>query len=104
MQKLLIVDDNENNRAVLCDALEAESYEVFEAANGEEALEKTRGIQGLSLGNRDVLAHLEHTLKESHGDQVWIWRMQLRCEPEGTGSGDGSSSGESSSEESGEGQ
>lgn len=38
MQKLLIVDDNENNRDVLSDALDTGDYELFEAADGREAL------------------------------------------------------------------
>lgn len=36
--KILIVDDNEDNRAVLMDALEGEEYELFEACDGEAAI------------------------------------------------------------------
>jgi signal transduction histidine kinase len=37
--KILIVDDNENNRIVLADALEDEGYELREAGDGRAALE-----------------------------------------------------------------
>jgi CheY-like chemotaxis protein len=36
--KILIVDDDENNRAVLSDALAGEHYALLEAANGNDAL------------------------------------------------------------------
>jgi CheY-like chemotaxis protein len=37
--KVLIVDDDDNNRGVLCDALGGESYGLLEAANGQQALD-----------------------------------------------------------------
>lgn len=40
-QKILVVEDNEDNLTVLCDELEYVGYEVISAANGEEAIEKT---------------------------------------------------------------
>jgi DNA-binding response OmpR family regulator len=36
---ILIVDDDENNRGVLCDALGGEPYKLLEAANGLQALD-----------------------------------------------------------------
>ena len=39
MPKVLIVDDDENSRAVLIDALGDEGYVMVEAANGEDALQ-----------------------------------------------------------------
>lgn len=42
MHKILIVDDNEMNRAVLSDALDDGSYELYEAEDGLEALEKVQ--------------------------------------------------------------
>ncbi|MGD0897410.1 MAG: response regulator, partial [Thermoguttaceae bacterium] len=37
--KVLIVDDDDNNRGVLCDALGGESYTLLEAADGQQALD-----------------------------------------------------------------
>jgi CheY-like chemotaxis protein len=37
--KILIVDDDENNRTVLCDVLGGESYTLLEAADGQHALD-----------------------------------------------------------------
>jgi CheY-like chemotaxis protein/MinD-like ATPase involved in chromosome partitioning or flagellar assembly len=36
---ILIVDDDDNNRGVICDALGGDSYKLLEAANGQQALE-----------------------------------------------------------------
>jgi DNA-binding response OmpR family regulator len=36
---VLIVDDDPNSRAVLCDVLASEPYTLIEACNGQEALE-----------------------------------------------------------------
>jgi CheY-like chemotaxis protein len=41
-QKVLVVDDNEKNRAVLVDLLSPLGFEVLEATNGQEGLEKAR--------------------------------------------------------------
>ncbi len=37
--KVLIVDDDDNSRSVLCDALGGESYRLLEAADGQQALD-----------------------------------------------------------------
>jgi CheY-like chemotaxis protein/MinD-like ATPase involved in chromosome partitioning or flagellar assembly len=37
--KVLIVDDDDNNRGVLCDALGGEPYRLLEAADGQQALD-----------------------------------------------------------------
>ena len=36
---ILIVDDDDNNRGVLCDALGGEPYRLLEAADGQQALD-----------------------------------------------------------------
>ncbi|MGD0897411.1 MAG: response regulator [Thermoguttaceae bacterium] len=36
---IVIVDDDDNNRGVLCDALDGEPYGLLEAANGQQALD-----------------------------------------------------------------
>ena len=36
--KVLIVDDDDNNRGVLCDALGGEEYRLLEAVDGQQAL------------------------------------------------------------------
>lgn len=40
-RKILVVEDNEDNLAVLSDELDYAGYEVISAGDGEEALEKT---------------------------------------------------------------
>ena len=40
--RILIVDDNETNRDILCTRLRPQGYELMEAADGEEALSMTR--------------------------------------------------------------
>jgi adenylate cyclase len=37
---VLVVDDEEQNRVLLCDSLEAQGYEIAEAENGEQALQR----------------------------------------------------------------
>ena len=41
--RILIVDDNENNRAILAARLGAQGYSTTEACDGAEALEAVRG-------------------------------------------------------------
>ena len=36
---IVIVDDDDNNRGVLCDALDGEPYRLLEAADGQQALD-----------------------------------------------------------------
>jgi CheY-like chemotaxis protein len=38
VRKILIVDDDTNNRAVMHDALDCEDFELLEACDGREAL------------------------------------------------------------------
>ena len=40
--RILIVDDNENNRAILSTRLSAQGYSTSEACDGAEALEAVR--------------------------------------------------------------
>jgi CheY-like chemotaxis protein len=42
VSRILIADDEEMNREVLREVLAANGYEVFEAANGNEAVERAR--------------------------------------------------------------
>lgn len=42
MKKILVVDDNSNERSGLCRLLERAGYEVRSAADGVEALQKVR--------------------------------------------------------------
>ena len=52
--KVLIVDDKEDNRFVLRDALDGEGYELLEAANGREALALTER-ESLDLVLLDIM-------------------------------------------------
>ncbi len=37
-KKIVLIDDNDRDRGLLCDVLEAEGYEVAEAGEGAEGL------------------------------------------------------------------
>ncbi|MFQ6103640.1 MAG: response regulator [Candidatus Glassbacteria bacterium] len=39
--KILVVEDDDDNRVLLAKLLEAQGYDVYEASNGEEAIEIT---------------------------------------------------------------
>jgi two-component system, cell cycle sensor histidine kinase and response regulator CckA len=53
--RLLVVDDEDAVRAVLSRALEAEGYEVSQARNGREALERLAGLRGIDAVLTDVI-------------------------------------------------
>jgi two-component system cell cycle response regulator DivK len=42
--RILVVEDDTDNRTLLCKLLEAQGYEVFEAGDGGEAIEITESI------------------------------------------------------------
>jgi len=42
LQKILVVEDNQDNRELVVKVLKINGYKVIEAADGEEALEKTK--------------------------------------------------------------
>jgi len=54
MSRILIVDDEENIRFVLAQALRKEGYDVFEAGDGDEALKMLEG-QAVDLVVTDLL-------------------------------------------------
>ena len=39
MAKILIVDDEQNIRNILCETLKKDEYEIFEASSGQEAID-----------------------------------------------------------------
>ncbi|MBE9593730.1 MAG: response regulator, partial [Proteobacteria bacterium] len=41
-QKILVVEDNQDNRELVVKVLKINGYKVIEAVDGEEALEKTK--------------------------------------------------------------
>jgi CheY-like chemotaxis protein len=53
--RLLVVDDEDAVRAVLCRTLQAEGYEVSQARNGREALERLAGLRGVDAVLTDVI-------------------------------------------------
>jgi two-component system nitrogen regulation response regulator NtrX len=68
--KILIVDDEQSIRYVLREILEDEKYQVEDAANGEEALEKLHSeafdvvISDIKMPKMDGMALLEKVLEE----------------------------------------
>ena len=70
MAKILIVDDEQSIRYVLREILEDEKYQVEDAANGEEALEKLHSeafdvvIRDIKMPKMDGMALLEKVLEE----------------------------------------
>ena len=70
MAKILIVDDEQSIRYVLREILEDEKYQVEDAANGQEALEKLQSesfdvvISDIKMPKMDGMALLENVLKE----------------------------------------
>src|ERR1051326_8701414 len=70
MKRILIVDDKATSRELLRTVLEKQGYAISEAANGEEALEKTRSeapdlilldLQMPLRNGYEVLAELRQT-------------------------------------------
>jgi CheY-like chemotaxis protein len=53
--RLLVVDDEDAVRAVLSRTLEAQGYEVSQARNGREALERLAGMRGVDAVLTDVI-------------------------------------------------
>ena len=50
MTKILVVEDKDDHRRIICDMLRLEGYQVIEAANGKEALDKLQ-----QEGNVDLI-------------------------------------------------
>lgn len=50
MTKILVVEDKDDHRRIICGMLRLEGYQVIEAANGKEALEKLQ-----QEGNVDLI-------------------------------------------------
>jgi CheY-like chemotaxis protein len=49
MIKILVVEDKDSHRKILCDMLRAEGYEILEASNGKQALEILEQEKGVDL-------------------------------------------------------
>ena len=70
MAKILIVDDEQSIRYVLREILEDEKYQVEDAANGQEALDKLHAeafdvvLSDVKMPKMDGLALLEEIMKE----------------------------------------
>jgi CheY-like chemotaxis protein len=64
--RILVVEDDDGVRTMICQALEAQGYEILAAANGREALTKLDGGPGgVSLVVTDVV------MPEMGGKQMW---------------------------------
>jgi CheY-like chemotaxis protein len=55
MNTVLVVDDDEELREILCDALEAEGFDIVAAAEGRQALDAMSKIENLCLVILDLL-------------------------------------------------
>jgi CheY-like chemotaxis protein len=44
-KKILIIDDNENNRLLMSDILQYRGYEIVEAEDGEKGIKKAAGLK-----------------------------------------------------------
>lgn len=72
--QVLVVDDDENTRAAICDLLRGQGYRVATAANGGEALAYLHAQAG--GGNLPRLIILDLMLPRMNG---WVFRIeQLR--------------------------
>jgi CheY-like chemotaxis protein len=64
-ETVLVVEDDDGVRAMICDALEAGGYTVVKATNGREALEAARETEDVSLVLTDVV------MPEMSGKEMW---------------------------------
>ena len=65
-EKILVVEDDEGVRTMICDALAAQGYEILSATNGREALDELDGAgDGVSLVVTDIV------MPEMGGRQMW---------------------------------
>jgi len=71
MAKILIIEDNENNRVLLSRRLKAEGYEVFTAEDAERGLPMVRSV-------RPDLVLMDLGLPGMDG---WTATRQLRADP-----------------------
>ena len=53
--KILIVEDEQSLREIYTEYLKASGYEIISAADGQEALEKAKGIAGIDIILLDVM-------------------------------------------------
>jgi len=58
MSKILVVEDNEMNRDMLCRRLEKAGYEIVSAQNGEEALLKAEEHRNEGLATQSFIVSL----------------------------------------------
>jgi signal transduction histidine kinase/ActR/RegA family two-component response regulator len=64
-ETVLVVEDDDGVRAMICDALEAAGYKVVTATNGREALDAARETEDVSLVLTDVV------MPEMSGKEMW---------------------------------
>ena len=49
MIKILVIEDKDDHRKILCDMLRAEGYEILEASNGKQALDVLKQERNVDL-------------------------------------------------------
>jgi CheY-like chemotaxis protein len=73
MARILVVEDKDDHRRILCDVLRWDGHEVVEASNGKEALEKLQQEENIDLVTLDdkmpVMTGLE-CLEEIRNDKA----------------------------------
>ena len=73
--RILVVDDDFDNRTIVCEALQAAGFETMTAVNGLEAL-------AMVEANRPDLMLLDLSMPKMNG---WEVAMRLRAKPEHRG-------------------
>ena len=53
MARILVVEDKDDHRRIICDMLRDEGYDVIEATNGQEALERLQEVGEVDLVTLD---------------------------------------------------
>lgn len=66
MQKILVVDDQDGIRILLCEVLRQEGYEVYDASNGEEAIALIESV-------RPDLVLLDMKIPRMNGLEILKW-------------------------------
>ena len=73
---ILLVEDDEDLRAMMCEALELYEYKVISAQDGQDALDRLNGLDGLE---RVCLILLDLVMPRMNG---WEFLERMRARPQ----------------------